>query len=206
MLSFKNFCFGNKFSNTYLVWDEDNRNAAIIDCGNRAATIADFVDEKGLVVTHTILTHAHYDHVLYIDEYRSEFPEAAIAIGAPDVELLSDVQGNVSYLFGDSRIFTGVDTLLCEGDELMLGKSRIKVLLTPGHTPGCICLYSEENKLMFTGDTIFANGGFGRTDFKYGDFDALRSSLRRILSMDREITILAGHGGASKIGYESFFC
>ena len=199
MLSFKKFCYGNRFSNTYLVWDNDSREASVIDCGNRAAAVSAFVLENGLTVNYVILTHVHYDHVLYIDEFRNEFSEAAVAIGEKDAELLSDTEANVSYLFGDTRAFGGVDTKLFEGDKIYLGSSVLSVLNTPGHTPGGICIYAETEKLMFTGDTLFAGGGIGRTDFKYGDFEVLRKSLFRILSMDGNITIFPGHGDSSKI-------
>ncbi len=202
MLIYKKFCYGNMFSNTYLVWDENSREALIADCGNTAEPILNYVKENGLSVRFIILTHAHYDHVLFVDEYRRLFPTAKIAIGAADAPLLSDIEGNVSYLFGDSRVFGKADEKLCDGDVIRLGESGLTVLSTPGHTPGCICLYSREDKLMVTGDTIFGGGGIGRTDFKFGSMEILRESLRRILSMDGEITILPGHGGASKIQYE----
>lgn len=202
MLCFKKFCFGNMFSNSYVVWEEDSKVALICDCGNSAGPIAQFISKEGLLVKYVLLTHAHYDHVLYMEEYRSAFPSAKFAIGAADAELLSDIEGNVSYLFGDSRFFGAVDIKLCDGEKLMLGESELVVISTPGHTPGGICLYSSADSIMITGDTLFGGGGIGRTDFKYGDMQTLRDSLHRILSMDPEITILPGHGGASKIGYE----
>ena len=208
VLFFKKFCFGNMFSNTYVVWDEESREALICDLGNEAEPILRFASSEGLRVKYLVLTHPHYDHVLYMEEYREAFPDANLAIGAADAPLLSDIEGNVSYLFGDSRVFGGVDSKLCDGEALLLGESTLTVVSTPGHTPGGICLYSEADKLMITGDTLFGGGGIGRTDFKYGSIDELRASLRRILSMNGDITILPGHGGASKIAYEqrSLFC
>ena len=202
MLSCKKFCYGNMFSNTYLLWDEESREALIVDCGNEAEPILRYTQESGLTVKWVVLTHAHYDHVLYMDEYRIAFPEAKLVIGAGDAPLLSDIEGNVSYLFGDSRVFGCADKKLFDGDVIRLGASELVVISTPGHTPGCICLYSREDKLMITGDTLFGGGGIGRTDFKCGSIEILRESLKRLLSMDGEITILPGHGGASKIAYE----
>lgn len=202
MLSFKKFCFGNMFSNGYVIWDTESCEALICDCGNPAEPIGRFACELGLKVRYVLLTHAHYDHVLYMEEYREAFEDAKLAIGAADAALLSDIEGNVSYLFGDSRVFAPADVKLCEGDRLSLGESELVVISAPGHTPGGICLYSSADKLMVTGDTLFGGGGIGRTDFKYGDVEALRATLKRILSMDGNITILPGHGGDSKIGYE----
>ena len=202
MLSYKKFCFGNMFSNGYLFWDTESRKALVCDCGNMAEPISQFAEKEGLSVYFIVLTHAHYDHVLYMEEYRSAFPEAKLMIGAADAPLLSDIEGNVSYLFGDSRIFDAVDVKLFDGDTVSLGESELRVISAPGHTPGGICLYSAADKLMITGDTLFGGGGIGRTNFKYGDMEIMRISLRRLLSMDGDITILPGHGGASKIGYE----
>lgn len=202
MLSYKKFCFGSMFSNGYVIWDDESCEALIVDCGNSAEPISRFVSGEGLSVRYVILTHAHYDHVLYMDEYREAFADAKLMIGAADAALLSDVEGNVSYLFNDWRVFGAVDGKLCDGDKLMLGESEISVISAPGHTPGGICLYSDADKLMVTGDTLFGGGGIGRTDFKFGDMEVLRETLRRLLSMDGEITILPGHGGASKIAYE----
>ena len=202
MLSYKKFCYGNMFSNGYLIWDEKSREAMAVDCGNPANLIFDYANELGLSVKYVVLTHAHYDHVLYMDEYRAVFPDAKLAIGVADAPLLSDYEGNVSYLFGDVRIFGESDARICDGDILSLGESVVRVISSPGHTPGGVCLYSEADKIMVTGDTLFGGGGIGRTDFKYGDMEALRATLKRILSMDGDITILPGHGGASKIAYE----
>ena len=202
MLSYKKFCFGSMFSNGYVIWDDESREAMIVDCGNSAEPISRFASDEGLSVRYVILTHAHYDHVLYMDEYREAFTNAKLMIGAADAALLSDIEGNVSYLFNDWRVFGAVDGKLCDGDRLMLGESEIVVISAPGHTPGGICLYSDADKLMVTGDTLFGGGGIGRTDFKFGDMEVLRETLRRLLSMDGEITILPGHGGASKIAYE----
>lgn len=202
MLLYKKFCFGARLSNTYLVWDEMSREALIVDCGNSANEIRDYADELGVVVKLVVLTHAHYDHVLFIDRMRDAFVDAEITIGEADAELLLDPEGNVSYLFCDTRSFSMADRLLKDGEIINLGERPIRVISTPGHTPGGICLYAEDDGFLLTGDTIFAGGGIGRTDFKYGDFEKLSASLRRILSMDGEITILPGHGGSSKIGDE----
>ena len=202
MLSYMKFCFGGMSSNTYVVWDEHTREAIIVDCGNSVDAILRYANEQALLVKWIVLTHAHYDHVLYMDEYREVFADAKLMIGAADAALLSDVEGNVSYLFNDWRVFGAVDGKLCDGDKLMLGESEIFVISAPGHTPGGICLYSAADKLMVTGDTLFGGGGIGRTDFKFGDMEVLRETLGRLLSMDGEITILPGHGGASKIAYE----
>jgi glyoxylase-like metal-dependent hydrolase (beta-lactamase superfamily II) len=125
-------------------------------------------------------------------------------------KVLTDPEANVSYLFGDTNAYEDCAVKVKEGDNIVLSgiddngnetDMKFTVMHTPGHTPGCICLYNEEEKLMLTGDTLFA-GGYGRTDFKYGSGAELMRSLRRLLSMEDEIVFYSGHGEMSRIGWE----
>ena len=202
MLKCKKISYENGMSNSYLIWDEEHSEAMVVDCGILPDPVFSLAENNGLKVKYIILTHMHYDHVVFLDQFRRIFPEAEVCIGAADAPLLSDVEANVSYLFGDTRAFLNADHLLYDGDLLHLGSRQIRVLTTPGHTPGSLCLYADDEKFMITGDTIFGGGGIGRTDFKYGSISELRASLKRILSMDGDIIIMPGHGGTSKIAYE----
>ena len=87
------------------------------------------------------------------------------------------------------------------GDVLTLGATAYDVISTPGHTPGSICLYSAAERVVFTGDTLFACG-YGRTDFKYGSDVEMIASLRRLSKLPADVTVLSGHGGATTIGDE----
>ena len=198
MLEYKTFGGGYIGSNTYLVWDSESLEAMVIDCGNPADRIFAFAKDKGLTVKYLALTHGHYDHVSKIEEYRSRFPEADIVSHGEEARVLSDPEANVSTLFRDPSVYPTADIAVAEGDVLSLGNVEIEVLSTPGHTPGSMCLYCKSEKIMFTGDTLFAEG-WGRTDFKYGDDTEMHKSLTRLLSMDGEIAFLAGHGAPSTI-------
>ena len=202
-------------ANTYVVYN-DNENpsgkkeAFIVDPGNPVGIVKEFIISNNLFVKYIVLSHGHYDHVSYIEEYKTAFPEAVTVCHGEESKVLTDPEANVSYLFGDTNSYADCRMKVYEGDVLtLLGEDKdgnpdemtFTVMHTPGHTPGCICLYNEEDKLMLTGDTLFA-GGYGRTDFKYGNGGALMSSLRRLLSMDDEIVFYSGHGDMSRIGWE----
>ncbi len=198
MLEYKTFGGGFRGSNTYLVWESDSRLAMVIDCGNPAIQLLHFAQEKKLTIKYLVLTHGHYDHVNKIEEYRAHFPGADIVSHSEEARVLLDPEANVSTLFRDPGVYPTADIAVREGELLSLGNVEFEVLSTPGHTPGSICLYCKGERLMFTGDTLFAEG-WGRTDFKYGDDTEMHKSLTRLLSMDGEIVFLAGHGSPSTI-------
>lgn len=198
---FKTFSAGLLGSNTYVVYDE--KEAMIVDCGNPVQNIRAFCLDEGLFVKYIVLTHSHYDHIEFVDQYKQAFPEAKVVCHKDEVKLLSDPEANVSLYFGAPKSYALPDVTVKEGDTLEVGTMSFKVLFTPGHTPGSMCLYDRTNRLMLTGDTLFERG-YGRCDFKYGSEADLFSSLRRLLSMDPDTTFLSGHGAASTIGREKY--
>ena len=214
---FKQFTGGSLGSNTYVVYNENKNDdgfceAMIIDAGNPVAPIKAFAEEKGLLVMYIVLTHGHYDHVCCVESYKTAFAAAKVVCHEDESKVLLDIEANVSELFRDPTVYSDADIKVKEGGVITLcgntagggnADMRFSVMSTPGHTPGCICLYNEAEKLMFTGDTLFA-GGYGRTDFKYGSGADLMKSLRRLLSMDENISFYAGHGEMSKIGWERY--
>lgn len=159
-------------SNSYIVYDEVTKECMIIDFGVSSNYIGKIIEEKDLTVKYLVLTHGHYDHAHFIGKYISLYPNAKAICHVDEVKVLTDTVANVTELAGVDCIYDYGYTLVNNGDILTLGDFKFKVLNFPGHTPGCICILNEENKVMFTGDVIFAQG-IGRTDFKYGN-DAAR--------------------------------
>ena len=204
MVFYKCFCRGRLSSNSYLAYVNDGT-AMVVDCGNDPYEIEEFAKSNNLTVKYIVLTHGHYDHVDYLDKFRVSFPDAKVISHKAETDVLASPHANVSLLFGDPKSYSAAQITVSEGDVIRLGESEgavdFKVLSTPGHTPGSICLYCEQEKLMFTGDTLFL-GGRGRTDFLFGDEALMQKSLSRLLAMDGEITFLSGHGSPSKILYE----
>ena len=198
---YKAFPYGLLGSNTYVVFDEKSLEGMIVDTGNEVVRVAAFVDKMGITVKYIVQTHAHFDHAEFLDEYRSKYPDAAVVAHKREVTLLTDPEANLSSFVTKPKSYGVPDLEVGEGDVLTLGESSYRVLSTPGHTPGSICLYNEKEKLMITGDTLF-EGGRGRCDFKFGSEADMSRSLKRLLDMDPEIEFLPGHGGPSRIGCE----
>ena len=198
---YKAFSAGLLGSNTYVVWDKESLECMIVDCGNPIFEPQKFIKNEGLKVKYIVLTHSHYDHAHFVSDYCDAFPEARLCAHSEEIKLLSDAEANVSMYFGTPERYPTPDTELFGGDVLSVGKSDFKVISTPGHTPGSICLYSRDEKLMLTGDTLFMCGR-GRTDFKYGSEEDIRASLKKLFSMDGDILFLSGHGAPSHIGDE----
>lgn len=195
----KAFSNGLLGSNTYLY--ASGSVGMIVDCGNAPQKIYEYCKINGIAVRYIVLTHGHFDHAHYVNEYKKLFGSADVVAHRDEVKVLTDPNANVSALFGEPTVYPEPDITVTEGDILTVGEASFAVLHTPGHTPGGICLYCEKEKIMFTGDTLFF-GGSGRTDFLYGDSGAMLRSLTRLLGMDGEIEFYSGHGSDGKIKYE----
>jgi len=148
-----------------------------------------------------------FDHAHYIDDYVKAFPNAKIVCHADELKVLNDPDANLSVFISSGRAYDHPYFTVRDNDVITLSapdkndEITFKIIHSPGHTPGSMCLLCEERKLMLTGDVLFA-GGYGRTDFKYGSFSDMRRSLTKILALDGEITFYSGHGESSKIKYE----
>ncbi|MBO5287480.1 MAG: MBL fold metallo-hydrolase [Clostridia bacterium] len=196
-------------SNVYVVWNEASLDCMIVDCGADVKYPLSVVEELGLNVKYVVLTHGHFDHVDFLEDYVSTFKNAIFACHVAEKAVLEDVEANLSFWGSHPRKYEADFLYLNEGDTLSLGKEGeecmiFKVIHTPGHTPGSMCLLCERDKIMLTGDTIFQNS-YGRTDFKHGSSAQLVDSLKRILSMDWDITLYSGHYGSTTIGDEVAF-
>lgn len=200
MFTYKRFTKGLLGSNTYILWDEDTRACALIDAGNPWQAVWTVVEAQALQVQYIILTHAHYDHIFYFEEYRKKAPNAQVIAHSLDDALLPNPRLNASEIFGPQRRFAQVDRCVSEGDTLPLGKGVLHIYHTPGHTPGGICIQAEQ--YLFTGDTLFYDG-FGRTDLGAGSVAAMSASIDRLYAMEPNLIVLPGHGIGTTIGREA---
>ena len=201
-------------SNTFLYINDDPDEsgvceAMLVDASCDPASLKGLCSRKNALIKYIVLTHGHYDHVTSFRALREEFPAAVTICHKNENATLTDIEANVSELFEDPQTFPECEKTVDEGDEIVLHGVRnnvtFKVFHTPGHTPGCICLYNEDEKFIFTGDTVFADGGVGRTDFKGGSTYVLNQSLERLSHLDDDVTILPGHGRPSTVGDELYF-
>lgn len=141
---------------------------------------------------HIIITHAHFDHILFIDEWQRE-TGLPITVSFDDAMMLRDPYLNCYQLFfGKNRAFYGEVFKVTDGDILSFGDTTLKIHSAPGHTPGSILI--EEGKNLFVGDTVFENYGYGRCDLPGGDFEKLKKSIEKIHLFDNETEIYPGHG------------
>lgn len=188
---FKVLSKGMAGSNTYILGDKDE--AMVIDVGNRADEIFEQVVSAGMRIKYIVLTHAHYDHMLYLEELQRK-TNAKVAVHTLEAESFQDAMRNVSALFGVPKIFQAPDLLLDEGDYLSVGDLQVSVLHTPGHTSGSICFLCEG--MLFTGDTLF-DGDFGRTDLPGGSSAKLHQSIKRLFELDGNLKIYPGHDSSN---------
>lgn len=184
---------------SYILICNDTGDAAVIDTDTNANELLRLIDEEGATLRYILLTHYHFDHVSSSD-FLSEKTGAKTAIHRLELPGLLDPALNMSGPFHQGAI-TGrqIDRELQEGDVVTIGNIEVKVLHTPGHTPGSCCFLVDSD--MFTGDTIF-RGSYGNTGFPGGDMGALMSSAARLLSMDESIALYPGHGRPSTIARE----
>jgi len=147
----------------------------LIDAGALPMAVSPHKEDIEVIV----LTHCHFDHIAHVVEI-SHMCDAKIAIHAADADGLNDGGRNLSLMFGVRLPLIVPDIILSDGDRV----GGLEVLHTPGHTPGSISLYSRAHRILFSGDTVFTNGGFGRFDFPGGSVKDLKASLNRLGELD----------------------
>lgn len=187
-------------ANCYLYACMETKKAVVIDPGADGKRIYRWILEKGLNVEYILLTHGHVDHIGAVDELRDLLGEVLVGIHAGDAEMLTDGRKNLSSYFGPGLSLKKADLLLQDGQELMIGKNRIKVISTPGHSPGGACFLCSEG--LFSGDTLFA-GSIGRTDFPGGSMNQLVDGVKKkLLILPEDTRVFPGHGEETSIGEE----
>lgn len=181
-------------SNSYLVYS--GTDAALIDPSAKPDEVARALEELGVELKYIILTHGHFDHMLYLDELRRHY-KAPLCIHTLDSENLSDSTKSLFLMIGyPTRVFDAAERLLSDGDRLMIGDEAIRVIHTPGHTPGSVMLSFDD--VLVTGDTLF-DMSVGRCDFPGGDPASLSESIFKIYDMLDDARIYPGHGPQSSL-------
>ncbi|HIX83711.1 MAG TPA: MBL fold metallo-hydrolase [Candidatus Megamonas gallistercoris] len=192
---------GPIMENCYIIYDEKLLEGIIVDPGDEADRILTAVKNLNLTIKYIVNTHAHADHIGANKEIGEKL-KAKLAVHADDTAMLTDPQLNLSVAgyMGRLIISQPADILLHEGDTIVFGNCEFKVVHTPGHTPGGICLVGEN--VVISGDSLFA-GSIGRTDFPTGSMTDLISSLKeKIMTLDPNMQVFPGHGGTTNIGWE----
>ena len=195
-MKIRNLFPGSWGSNCYLI--EDNGEALIVDPSASASAILRALREDGCTPVGILLTHGHFDHIMSVDTLRAAEPDLKVYIHEADAPMLTDPDKNgFAFFFGQDRAWKLADILLVDGDEIPVGQSVFTVVHTPGHSPGSSCFLCAEEKVMFTGDTLFSDN-IGRCDLWGGSYATIRQSLKSLRAYDGTITIYPGHGDDSK--------
>ena len=193
---------GQLQTNCYLYYDAATRKALIIDPGDDADFILQKIKDLSLTPLSIVATHGHFDHLLAATELKLAF-NLPFLLHPADQPLLKRTRQTALF-------FTGlypdppppIDRPLKPGQLLRVGESRLKVIATPGHTPGSVSLYSKEDRLAFVGDLLFAHGDVGRTDLWGGNPQKLQTSIKKILSLPENTRLYPGHGPATTVAEE----
>ncbi len=185
-------------TNLHVLADPRTREAIAIDTAIPSlAWIADELAQRDWSLKLIVSTHGHWDHI-GDNAAVAAHTGAEIAVHPLDRTRLTEPQPS----FAPFDIPPSVPAVeLAEGGEVRFGAIRLRVLHTPGHTEGSVCLYDADQGLLFSGDTLF-QGGWGRVDLAGGDASAMVASLGRLLTLDAAVHVFPGHGGETTIGRE----
>lgn len=198
----KELAVGPIMANCFIVGCEDTRKAVVIDPGDDADRILLSLAESKLTVKYLINTHGHFDHV-GANRKMKEATGAELMIHPLDAPMLGILTSAASSFGLSVENSPDADKEIVDGDIISFGKVAVKVIHTPGHSPGGVSLYAEGH--VFVGDTLFA-GSIGRTDFPGGDYNTLISSIqKRLFPLGDDTRVYCGHGPQTTIGQEKRF-
>lgn len=193
--------------NTYVVWD-DTKECVVIDAGNCSpredAALDDFIGRQGLKPVLAANTHGHFDHTLGVGHLKQRYG-IPFALSEKDRFLLDNAAVSGSLFGVKTGPMPAIDRDLDAETDIRFGNSVLRILRTPGHTPGHVAFYEPESKALFTGDTLFRES-IGRTDLPGGDYSwIMRSILDVIVPLGEEVHVYPGHGPESTIGHELLY-
>ena len=205
-MEIKRVVFNPFRENTYLVWD-DTKECIIIDAGNMNAgenrILAEMIQARDLKPVMAVNTHGHFDHVGGVKWLKDTFG-AAFACSSKDQFLIDSTAGGMVYGIQCNEV-PAIDIDLDAVEDIRFGNTLLRVIKTPGHTPGHVVLFNAEDKSLFTGDTLFRES-IGRTDLPGGDYSwIMKSILEQIVPLGDDVAIYPGHEDSSTIGHEVLY-
>ena len=188
-------------TNCYFLINDELKEVVIVDPGDRADKIKEYIAKEGLKPVAILLTHGHFDHMMAAEELREEYKVSVYAC-AKEKALLNSGTLNLAKGFIRKDFAMHADIYCKDGDVFYLAGCSIQVLETPGHTEGGCCYYIASENIVFTGDTLFALS-IGRTDFPGGSYQEICKSIKeKLFVLPDETICYCGHGEGTRIGYE----
>lgn len=184
--------------NCYIVQDEETKETMVIDPGGSVDKILDMLNTLNAKVKYIVLTHCHGDHTGGVLELKEKVGGTVLihrfdepGLHSPEISLTSHI--------GIQKIDIEENSRLDEGDTIHIGNNEFKIIHTPGHTIGGMCIYSEKEKMLFSGDTIF-KGSWGRTDLPTSSFeDIINSITNKLMCLPGDVIVYPGHGRPTRI-------
>ena len=188
--------------NCTLIWDEQSKIGAVVDPGGDLDRIEEGIRQTGMTVEKILLTHGHIDHAGGADELRKKLGVKIEGPHRADAILLDNLEKQ-GQMYGVDDVRNVVpDRWLDEGDEVTVAGHTFKIFHCPGHSPGSVVFFNDAQRFALVGDVIFS-GSIGRTDFPYGDHDALISAIKtKLFPLGDDVAFICGHGPPGRLGHE----
>lgn len=187
--------------NCYLFWDDMTRDGVIIDPGADGGTVVQAIAHYGITPRAVLLTHGHGDHIGAVREVMEKF-DLPLYAAAKEVPLLTSPAANLSAFMGQAITTPKPDVALGDEQVVAWGPLQLRVLATPGHSPGGICFLDETDGVLFCGDALF-QGSIGRTDLPGCSHETLIESIqKKILTLPDTVICYPGHGPHTTVGAE----
>lgn len=202
-LKVENYMVSEFGTNCYFVINTDTKEMLVIDPGDNAAMLADTIEKEQVTPVAILLTHGHLDHAGAAEELSKMF-DIKIYAHEAEKETLEDSYMNLTSTFGGAKKYHA-DVFVKDEEIMEFIGCEIKVLFTPGHTPGGCCYYFNEQRILFSGDTLFCES-VGRTDFPGGSSAKLIRSIReKLLNLPDDVKVYPGHMAQTSIGTEKMY-
>lgn len=201
-IKIKKMILGVIDTNTYIIYDDNVKEAVIVDPADEPGRIMNAIKKLNVKPVAVFLTHGHYDHILAAN-FIKDYYKIPIVAHNREKTLLKDKLLNLS---GENECSVKVypDIFVKDKEEIEVGEMSFKVIYSPGHTIGSCCYYMESEKIMFSGDTMFA-GTCGRCDLPTGDPVKMAKSIEKLLKLSDDVVVFPGHGDQTVIGIERFY-